>query len=168
MIGGLADRRIGGTSAGKRSLLLASYGFTLVEVVVVLALLGIMAAVAVPAFRSLASEDDLTRSANEVAAVLRSAHMTALQRGIGVTVLLDAERGRYWIESEADSAWSQSATGTFALAAGVVLSADAPRIRWTFDWFGAGNREEVAVRSGTDVRLVGVDQWTGETYVRAP
>src|SRR6266516_6370849 len=74
----------------------SALGFTLAEIVVVLALLGIMAAVAVPAFTRLDPEDDATRGAADVVRVLHRARRSALERAVPATVVVDPTDGHYW------------------------------------------------------------------------
>src|SRR6266566_2160626 len=105
-------------------------GFTLAEIVVVLALLGIMAAVAVPAFTRLDPEDDATRGAADVVRVLHRARRSALERAVPATVVVDPTDGHYWV-SLGDST-GDTDSGAFAFAAGVTLLGPVPRARFVF------------------------------------
>lgn len=140
-------------------------GFTLVEVVVVMALMALMTAVAVPAFRGLSPDNALTGVAEEWASVLRHARTTALTRSIPVMVLLDPESGGYWIES-GDSL----ARGRIVLGPEVTLTESDERLRWMFDRTGggAGSGAVATFRSAAEARVVGTDPWTGEIHVRIP
>lgn len=72
-------------------------GFTLIEVIVALAVLAILLVIAVPAFRTMTTSNKLTTNANEVLMVLRSARSEAVKRNrqvsfcqhTGVTTSLD-------------------------------------------------------------------------------
>jgi len=109
----------------------ARRGFTLLEVVIVMLILAIMSAVAVPAFKSLFEEDDLTSATHRVEALFRLARDSAIRGGQPVTVVIDSVSGFIWLDTPnvipasdtATAAWSEaSAFGRLpggALAAGV-------------------------------------------------
>ncbi len=135
------------------------------EVVVVIALMALMAAVAVPAFRGLSPDNALTGVAEEWASVLRHARTTALTRSIPVRVVLDPKGGGYWIESGDSLTHGRIITG-----ANVSLTGSGERLRWIFDRTGGGTGSGAVAsfRSGTEERVVGTDPWTGEIHVRVP
>jgi type IV fimbrial biogenesis protein FimU len=64
----------------------AQAGFTLVEMLVVIALLGIFAAIALPSFTRLTRGNQALAAANEIYAVLQYARSESLSRGRGVSV----------------------------------------------------------------------------------
>ncbi|HSR72823.1 MAG TPA: GspH/FimT family protein [Kiloniellales bacterium] len=70
-------------------------GFTLVELLVVLVLLGLMLTLAPIAFQRLVPGIALEAAAREVAATLRAARGDAIRLGRETTVLVDTETGRY-------------------------------------------------------------------------
>ena len=61
-------------------------GFTLVELMVTLVVLGIIAAAATPGFMSIVNNNRLASSGNELNATLQSARMEATRRGVRVVV----------------------------------------------------------------------------------
>lgn len=61
-------------------------GFTLVELAVTVAVLAIIAAIAIPNFRSLINSNRLTSAANEASALVQSARIEALRRNTIVLV----------------------------------------------------------------------------------
>ncbi len=139
------------------------HGFTLAEVVVVLALLGVMAAVAVPAFTRLDAADDATRAAGDVVRVLRAARRTALERAVTTTVVVDPTGDHYWT-SLGDSAGDRD-SGTFAFPPGVALLGPEPRAQFVFQPTGSATADSLVVRGPEHTALVTVDRWTGDVEI---
>lgn len=63
-----------------------SHGFTLVELLIVMVLLGLFAALAIPSFVRLNHSNNALAAANEIYSVLQYARSESLSRGRGVTV----------------------------------------------------------------------------------
>jgi prepilin-type N-terminal cleavage/methylation domain-containing protein len=138
------------------------HGFTLAEIIVVLALLGIVAAVAVPAFTRLDATDAATGAAGDVVRLLRAARRVALEHSTSATVVLEPASGRYWL-AMGDSA-PGSDSGTLALPAGVTLG-PAPRARFVFEPNGAAIGDSLLVRGPERAAFVTVDRWTGDVGI---
>lgn len=134
-------------------------GFTLVEVVVVLLILGAVTAVSVPAFRAIDPSDDLQQGVAEVRRVLDRARATARANGHRVTVTLDQESRRYWVDRPA-------VTGTLALPREIQLWSDGPRPRVAFEASGAASASPLAVQGGGRAIAIRVDSFTGQTDAR--
>jgi prepilin-type N-terminal cleavage/methylation domain-containing protein len=140
-----------------------SRGFTLAEIVVVLALLGIIAGVALPAFARLDASDDATRAAEEVLRVLQGARQAALERAAATAVLVEPASGRYWV-TFGDSA-AGTVTGTFTPPAGVTLVGPEPRARVLFLPTGTAVADSLFLRGPTRTAVVAVDRWTGDVEI---
>lgn len=76
-------------------------GFTLVELIVVLAILGALAALAVPSFSRTIASARLRAGATEVRATLARARALAVLGGQVRSVVFDLDRGEYGIDNEA-------------------------------------------------------------------
>jgi type II secretion system protein H len=141
-------------------------GFTLVEVVIVLAILGIVAAVTTPSLIRLGRQDDLTGSANSIARVLRGARLAALERAVPVSTVIEPASRKYLVETESDGGSEILAQGIVQLAPGMTLLSDRPRMRFRFAPLGSAVPDSVVVSGDGSSAVVGVDRWTGEVYVR--
>lgn len=106
---------------GKRH---TSQGYTLLELLVVMVLLGLITAVSVPRFRSVFTADRLGYSARRLAGAIKGARLQAV-RGYGDYFLhFDLENGRVWASrstgtDDADSSTDASGATVFQLPDGV-------------------------------------------------
>ncbi len=142
-------------------------GFTLVEVLLVLVILGITATVAVPAFGRLTARDEAAESSRELLELLRKVRGTAIDRGVATTLTLDPGTGRYWVSAGSKDGREDLAAGTLSLTTQLTLATRAPRVRWTFAPTGAAYGDSVFVRGPSGLAVVvGADPWTGELYAR--
>lgn len=142
-------------------------GFTLVEVIIVLAILGIIGAVTAPSLARLGRQDELTTSAGEVVRVLRSARMAALERAIPVSAIIEPAGRKYLVKTESDDGQLILAEGIMSLPPGVSLASDRPRVRFAFSRLGSANLDSLIVTGSGGAVVVGVERWSGEVYVRA-
>lgn len=144
-------------------------GFTLVEVVVVLAIVGVLLAVSVPALPSSEPDDALASASARIVRLLARARATAVERGEPVTLILVPDSARYVIRASDERVLSDSIV---ALPEGVSIEAGAPRIvvRWTVT--GAveadGMGQLLTLRTGNARVVVGLDRWSGEARASDP
>jgi type II secretion system protein H len=136
-------------------------GFTLVEVVTVLVILGLGLAVAAPAFRSALPEHGSNAAAAEVAGVLRAASRTARDQARAVTVVLDSASPRYWLRGAQDT----MSADTFAFAPDVRMELRAARQPITFQPDGRASRAAFIIRDEHRGLRIDVDPWTGNVAI---
>ena len=154
----------------------ARSGFTLVEVFVVLIILGAMAAVAAPAFRTPPEEDDLTYATHEIENLLKLARDSAVSGSAPVTLLIDSATSRAWLvgtfreSAPNDAAQEIHASDLLAglqlgspieLPASVRIQLSKTRVRFTFGPSGAAYADSIELRSAYGNKLITVDPWTG-------
>jgi prepilin-type N-terminal cleavage/methylation domain-containing protein len=134
-----------------------SGGFSLVEMIVVLGIVSLSAAVAVPAFREWAREDDLTIATRRVEALFRVARDSAIRGGMPVTVVIDSVTSLVWVDT---------AKVGIELPSTVRLELSAARARFTFAPGGAAFADSLVLRTPLARRLVTLDPWTSDVVVR--
>jgi type II secretion system protein H len=146
-----------------------SRGFTLVEILVVLAILGITAAAVVPALARATEEDATTRTARAIERVLSAAQIRALERAAPLELVFVLDQGR-WRIRDRDGATLDS--GTIALDAGTRLQSSAPpappgRPSFRFGPTGAVDGDSLIVLGASGARAIVVDRWNGGIRVQA-
>ena len=141
-------------------------GRTLAEMLVVLAVLGAMAASVAPALRASRDDRGAGRVARALHARLQSARATAARRTLAVTVVLDPATGRLWGAVGADAPLVADSLSREPLADdAVAIVAGGSRARWTFLPAGGAFGDDVLVRDARDAFVVSVDPWTGAPRV---
>lgn len=141
-------------------------GFSLVELLIVIGILAVMAAVAVPRFGRAAERYRLDLAADQLARDLSMVRESARSRGNGMSLLVDPEKLRYIVPSWADPR-GDAARYT------VRLDEEPYRVEhWeikgslgfsiTFDEFGGSNTGgEITLMSGGQSRTVVIEIGTG-------
>lgn len=103
-------------------------GFTLIEAMTVIAVLGIVAAIAAPSFRSFLAASRLRGAANEAYADLQYARMETVQRNRAMSVTFSADG--YFVA--ASGAAASDAIKSVTLAQGTTVSSGSDMVT-TFD-----------------------------------
>lgn len=135
-------------------------GFTLLELLVVLVLLAITAAAAVPAFlgESLSTPEQKTASA--LASVLAQAREAARASGAPATLVVSPSDGRYWITTR-----DSTAAGVLPLPGTIrLVGPSADRFECRFSPTGPATPLVVTVHGARDVP-VRVEGWSGNIGV---
>jgi prepilin-type N-terminal cleavage/methylation domain-containing protein len=130
----------------------ARHGFTLVEIVVVLVVIGLVLGVATPAFVQLAATEP--DGATTVRQLLDGARRTALEDGSSVEVVIDPASNRVWLRADGATP-SLDSTFVLRLPPGTTLAATRLRTRYHFRPDGSGWGDTLVVRDGVaSVRLL--------------
>ena len=141
-------------------------GFTLVEMIVVLAILGVVAGVSVPAIRDLRAADPLAQATSETARLLARTRQTAVERAAAMRITLDPVSRRYRVRTLAGDAASDSVTAdSLSLPDGVMFDKGAGRLTLSFAATGEARGDTIILRWQDRVATVAVDPWTGDAHV---
>lgn len=138
-------------------------GHTLWEMLLVLALLVVVTAIVAPSFglSAPARRDGVTEATTKIIHLLGRARLMALDRGTTVDVLIDPATARVWTFGVERGERRMIASGTLPLTGGAMLSAGAPRVRFTFDAGGTASGGPLVVRGTEGALVVAVDPWSG-------
>jgi prepilin-type N-terminal cleavage/methylation domain-containing protein len=121
-----------------RRIVTARVGFTLSELIVVVAILGIVSALSVPSLWTYIRTATLRAGAEEMVAVLNGARQLAIRANTTVCVVNDGTRAQYRLASCSGTAW----TGPGTDPAGNIRLANQLRVGGTphlcFNYLGAG------------------------------
>jgi len=150
-------------------------GFTLVELTVVLIILAVMGALAVPAFQRLVEEDDTTVAIRRVEALFKIARDSAVNSGAPVTVWIDSATSNVWLigaktDTAAVDTVRQRHAGEIRLTPGepmplpeaVHIELTKTRARFRFAPSGAVFADSLVLRTMTDSLLITLNPWTGD------
>lgn len=140
-------------------------GFTLVEILIVLAILGLSAGVAVPPLLDWVADGRQTGAVGDVLHLAQSVRGTALREARATELTIDSRTGRYWITAH-DPERPLRGSGTLSLGSAELVGTGARlSVRW--DARGGANGDSILIRTDAGVRVVGADRWTGRPYVHA-
>jgi len=128
-------------------------GFTLIELILVMALLLIVLAIAAPSLSRFASARDLEAEADRLVAVLQFTQNQAVSTGIPMRVILDPDAGQYWIEPHTGFETAEDRFFFYELQNGVrfVLNQrNRSGTDWTIEFYPDGTPAEESL---TDIGL---------------
>lgn len=135
-------------------------GFTLLEIIVVLALLALTAAAAVPAFLGHAVRTPEQQAAHVLVDALTQARDAARASGTPATFVLSPAAGTYWVSTR-----DSSATGVVPLSNGMTLTGTTTdRIECRFDATGTATPLAITIQ-GERAIVIRVDRWSGDIRI---
>lgn len=140
-------------------------GFTLIETVVSLTLMGIVAAVTVPAMLEANRADAKGQGVRQVVRLLRSTRATALDRAVTVALTIDPATQRYWIQQQGVGDTSAAIAGKLQLPTDIRLSTESTRLSFRFRRDGVTDAGAITLLTPTGSVTVRLDPWTGEPDV---
>jgi len=135
------------------------HGFTLLEMVAVLAVAGLMLGLAVSSGRPVSASTHARLAAGEIASALRSARAQAIAADRPVAVAFDLAGHRYRIGEEEWRAVAPVVTMVLLTTAPQASSSSSGRIRFTPDGSASGGR--ITLQGGGRRIRIGVDWLTG-------
>lgn len=141
-------------------------GFSLIEVLVVLALLSVVAAGVAPAMFRATTAAPLDQAATSVADTLRSIRRRALLNARPASLVTDVRSTRFWIAEHTRAGRDTVREGDWSLPPGVTLAHIAERAEWRFGPSAPRKADSLVLRDNQGVRIVATDPWTGAVTVR--
>jgi prepilin-type N-terminal cleavage/methylation domain-containing protein len=145
----------------------ARAAFTLMEMLVVIAILGVVAGVTAPAIRALRATDPLQAATSEATTLIVRARRTAMERAIPVRVTIDPLTRRYSVRGLVYGAPPESVT-TDSLHVAAEVQMDVPagrRLVMVFSPTGEVRGDTLVIRWRGQVSAVSADPWTGDAHV---
>jgi prepilin-type N-terminal cleavage/methylation domain-containing protein len=142
-------------------------GFTLIELIVVLAIIGLSASVVAPAFRRLGRDARTTSDA--IAALYARASGAATVRRVPVTLAIETASGRFTTLTDPAPGTPRDTIelGVLPLAAGARLTGgDNGWALVSFDSHGGARGHTIGITQELEHYEVQVDPWTAEAVLR--
>jgi type II secretion system protein H len=156
----------------------ASGGFTLIEVVVVLVIMGITMAAVVPAFANHSMTSAKESGETAITHLLATCRATAIEKGSSVRLILDPAHARYWVwerKSASVNAFSIDVLvrdDTIPLPSGTTLLPNprrpTPRAYFQFALDGSARGDTIAVQRNGQTTTFAINTWTGDVMTVSP
>jgi general secretion pathway protein H len=141
----------------------AERGFTLIEMLVVIAIIALIAGLALPQFSGAQAKAAMTSTTHRLAAGLRSTRSLAMAHGQSETFSLDIARGLYRPGTGATQPIDKTVGLTLVTASQERIDAAAGDIRFFAD--GSSTGGGIGLRVGTRRALILVDWLTGRVSI---
>jgi len=149
--------------SGRRSSPLSESGFTLAEVLVVIAIVSVVAMLAVPLLRAPPASVVLRSEASRLAAALRVTRAAAMARNEPMTLSLDVERGMFASPVVPPSSMDRRIAVSMVVAEPLRASAVRGGIRYFASGRSTGGR--IVLKLGAAAATVNVNWATGDPAI---
>ena len=141
-------------------------GFTLIEMLVVIAILGVVAGASVPAIRSARAVDPLEKGTDAIGNLLARSRQSAVERAAGIRVSIDPASRRYTVRMLTTDAPNDSVVAdSLILPDGVTLDDASGWLAVTFAPSGEARGDAFTLRWQGRAATITVNQWTGDAHV---
>jgi prepilin-type N-terminal cleavage/methylation domain-containing protein len=140
-------------------------GFTLLEMVLVILIMGIVFALAVPAMGGLGSDPEEGESWKELVDLMRSSRILALENAVTVRMVLDPETGLYSVDSVGPRGAGLVQEGKLLVGLNMSMYADSARVKFTFRPDGSAFSDSLIVRSSGYATKLSVEPFTGRVLI---
>ncbi len=140
-------------------------GFTLIEMVLVLLIIGILFAMVIPSLGSLGHDPEEGYAWKELAGLLRSSRVMALEKGVTVKLVLDPETGNYRVDSTGARGAGLVTEGQLTVGLNTSLYADSLRARFTFRPDGSAFSDSLIMRASGYATKISLNPFTGEVKI---
>jgi general secretion pathway protein H len=141
----------------------AERGFTLIEMLVVIAIIALIGAFVLPQFSGAQAKADMSSAARRLAAGLRTTRSLAMAHGRSEAFTVDVAHGLYRAGAGAAQAIDKHVGVTLVTASQETIDAAEGNIRFYAD--GSSTGGGIGLRAGTRSTLVLVDWLTGRVSI---
>lgn len=142
-----------------------SRGFTLLELLVVLAIMGLLLGLAAPRFHNIVPGFELQSSTRELAAALRETRSRALERGEPALLVVDLAGRRYGLGGSTQSKELPRDIVLEALTAADDISEETRRAGFRFFPDGSATGGRITLSRGEQEYRIDIDWLTGRVSI---
>lgn len=140
-------------------------GFTLLEMVLVLLIMGIIFAMVVPSMASFGNDPEEGQPWKEFAELLRSSRSVALENAVTVRMVLDPYSGLYRVDSSGARGAGLVYEGSLQFAMSMSIESDSTRAKFSFHPDGSSFADSLIFRSFGYATKIWVNPFSGKVVI---